>query len=265
LDIQLSQNFVNFVLLFSNNMDKKEEIYPEGEPGMPQYRKLYEVLRKNILNGVYREGELLPSENELCAVYGLTRPTVRHALDELVREGLIKKQKGKGSIVHSLPTGIGILSVSGTTTALGNQDLKTRIISGPEVRKWDRGFFFPLPDPYIESGCIYMERLRLVNGKPLFYDITYLPNINLPRFTSRRFEDRSLFDTLRQHYRIEVTGGEQRLWAIPATKEIAGFLEMKPGEPVLHLERKIDTNRVGYSFFSSLYCNTSEHALFGLF
>ena len=245
-------------------MDDSEK-FQDADPGLPQYRKLYEVLRSHILNGVYREGDLLPSENELCTVYGLTRPTVRHALDELVREGLIKKQKGKGSIVHALPTGIGILSVAGTTTALGDRNLETRIITGPEVRRWEENFFFPLPDPYIESGCIYMERLRLVNGKPLFYDISYLPNINLPRFTTRSFENKSLFDTLRRHYRIEVTGGEQCLWAIPAAPDIAGYLQIDTGKPVLHLERKIDTNRVGYSFYSSLYCNTKDYALTGKF
>ena len=232
---------------------------------IPQYRRLYEILRKHIEEGIYREGDLLPSENELCATYGMTRPTVRHALDELVKDGFIKKQKGKGSIVHSLPKGIGILSVGGTTSALGNLDLETRILVKPEIRRWEDDFFFPLPDSIRESGCIYMERLRLIEGKPLFYDITYLPNINLPRFTSRSFENRSLFDTLRSYYQTEVTGGEQRLWAIKATPEIARYLEIKPGEPVLHLERKIDTNRVGFSFFSSLYCNTSEHALFGVF
>ncbi len=232
---------------------------------IPQYRRLYEVLRKHIMEGIYREGDLLPSENELCATYGLTRPTVRHALDELVKDGFIKKQKGKGSIVHPLPKGIGILSVAGTTTALGNRNLETRILAGPEIRPWEPSFFFPLPEHIRESGCIYMERLRLIEGKPLFYDITYLPNINLPRFTSRSFENRSLFDTLRRNYQIEVTGGEQRLWAIRADDRLAGFLQMQPGEPVLHLERKIDTNRVGFSFFSSLYCNTSEQALFGVF
>lgn len=244
---------------------RKNAEFPDEEPGIPQYRRLYEILRKHILTGVYREGDLLPSENELCAAYGMTRPTVRHALDELVKEGLIKKQKGKGSIVHPMPKGIGILSVAGTTSALGDQNLETRIIAGPEIRRWEEDFFFNLPEHIRESGYIHMERLRLVDGKPLFYDITYLPNINLPRFTSRSFENRSLFDTLRRYYQIEVTGGEQRLWAIPAREEIARFLGMEPGEPVLHLERKIDTNRVGYCFYSSLYCNTSEHALFGQF
>ncbi|MCD6201879.1 MAG: GntR family transcriptional regulator [Bacteroidales bacterium] len=237
----------------------------KGDISMPQYRRLYEVLRKHIVEGVYQEGDLLPSENELCVTYGLTRPTVRHALDELVKDGFIKKQKGKGSIVHPLPRGIGILSVAGTTSALGNRDLKTRILVKPEIRSWDEAFFFPLPEHIRESGCIYMERLRLIDGKPLFYDLTYLPNINLPRFTSRTFENRSLFDTLRSNYQIEITGGEQRLWAIKADEQIAAFLQILPGEPVLHLERKIDTNRVGFSFFSSLYCDTSEQALFGVF
>jgi len=62
-------------------------------PDLPQYRKLYELLRKHILSGVYEEGALLPSENELCAAHNLTRPTVRHALDSLLREGLIIKKQ----------------------------------------------------------------------------------------------------------------------------------------------------------------------------
>ena len=56
---------------------------------IPQYRKLYELLRKHIVEGIYEEGSLLPSENELCTTYQMTRPTVRHALDTLVKEGLI--------------------------------------------------------------------------------------------------------------------------------------------------------------------------------
>ena len=84
---------------------------------IPQYRKLYEILRKHISEGVYKEGDLLPSENELCQLYGLTRPTVRQSLSTLANDGYIRKHQGKGSIVHHLPREIGILSVSGTTSA----------------------------------------------------------------------------------------------------------------------------------------------------
>ncbi len=232
---------------------------------IPQYRRLYEVLRKHIKDGVYREGDLLPSENELCMVHGMTRPTVRHALEALVRDGFIKKHKGKGSIVNPLPKGIGILSVSGTTRALADRNLETRILVKPVIQRWKEPFMFPLTETELESGCIYLARLRLIDGQPLFYDVTYIPNINLPRFRSRTFENRSLFDTLRKYYQIDVTGGEQKLKAVPASKEISEYLQIKPGQPVLHLERKINTSRPGFSFYSILYCNTSEHALYGIF
>lgn len=232
---------------------------------IPQYRQLYEILRKHILEGIYKEGDILPSENELCIINSMTRPTVRHALSDLVNDGFIKKQKGKGSIVHQLPKGIGILSVAGTTSALSGQNLETRILVKPNVKQWAYPFMFNLSGAEKDSGCIYMERLRLVNRKPLFYDITYIPNINLPRFTSRSFENKSLFDTLRRFYQIEVKGGEQKLRAISANKEIGKYLEVPAGQPILHLERKIDTNRVGFCFYSSLYCNTEDHALFGIF
>ena len=187
---------------------------------LPQYRQLYEDLRKQIIDGIYKNGDLLPSENALCSQYGTTRQTVRQALDALLHEGMIRKHQGKGSIVTGPPKGIGILSISGTTSALGMHNLKTRILSKPAVIPWPEDFMFPLGEEVKMSGCIFLERLRLVDDVPVFYDINYLPNINLPRFCNRKFENKSLFDILRRAYRIEVTSGEQRIRAIRADDTI---------------------------------------------
>lgn len=232
---------------------------------IPRYRRLYETLRKHITEGVYSEGDLLPSENELCRLYGMTRPTVRQSLAALAADSYIRKHQGKGSIVHRLPKEIGILSVSGTTSAVGDRNLKTRIIIKPVLRQWEDPFMFTLSDLEKESGCIYMERLRLLDGKPIFYDISYLPNTKLPRITSRQFEDRSLFQILRDHYQVEIKGGEQRIKAIPASGKISRYLKIKNGEPVLHLERKMATNVNGLYIYSSIYCNTEKYSIFGTF
>jgi DNA-binding GntR family transcriptional regulator len=232
---------------------------------IPQHKKIYELLRKHILEGVYREDDLLPSENELCRLHNITRPTVRHALMQLAHDGLIRKQQGKGSIVHKIAKDIGILSVYGTTSALGSKNLKTRIIHGPVIQQWPRTFMYELSESELESGCIYFERIRLVNDVPLFYDITYLMNLNLPRFCSRTFENKSLFDIIRKHYNIEVLGGQQRLQALSASGKIAGFLQIKKGKPILHLERKIETNRINFYIYSELFCNTENFTLFGSF
>lgn len=232
---------------------------------IPQHRKLYETLRKHILEGVYSEGDLLPSENELCQLYGVTRPTVRQSLSSLANDGYISKHQGKGSIVHTLPREIGILSVSGTTSAVGNRDLKTQIIVKPALIPWPENFMFPLSELEKESGCIYMERVRLLENEPIFYDINYIANINLPRITSRSFENRSLFGILREHYNIEVKGGEQRIKAIPVNTKIGRFLRMKKDQPVLHLERKLETSNPGLFLYSSIYCNTEKYSIFGRF
>lgn len=232
---------------------------------IPQHKVLYELLRRQIVNGVYQEGDTLPSEKELCTVHGLTRPTVRHALSSLENEGFIRKHQGKGSIVHKLPKGIGILSISGTTSALGVDNLKSVIIAKPIVKVWDEDFIFPLNELERSSGCVFMERIRFFNDRPIFYDINYIPNINLPRFTGRNLENKSLFDLLRSKYQIEIKGGEQQIKAIRANEKVANYLELKVGDPVLHLERKFETNRKGFNLYSSIYCNTEDQAVYGIF
>lgn len=232
---------------------------------IPHYRKLYEILRKHIEAGVYAEGDLLPSENELSATHLITRPTVRQALDTLVKDGLIVKKQGKGSIVRKTPRNIGILSISGTASAIGVRYLKTDILQKPLVKGWPADFPFELSELEQEAGCIYMERLRFVEGEPVFYDVNHLPNLFLPRFTQRSFENKSLFDVLRKTYQIEILGGEQQLKAINPNEQIRQLLKLKPGQPVLYMERKLSTNKEHFNIYSTIYFNSEKHAIFGNF
>jgi DNA-binding GntR family transcriptional regulator len=232
---------------------------------IPQYRKLYELLRKQILEGMYEEGSLLPSENELCAIHGMIRPTVRHALDTLVKDGLIIKKQGKGSIVRKPPQHIGILSIAGTASAIGVRYLKTKILQKPEIRPWPEPFTFQLSDMEKKSGCIYMERLRYVDNQPVFYDINHLPNNSLPRFTRRSLENKSLFEILRKHYQIKILGGEQQLKAIIPDSRIRKLLKLKNTQPVLFIERKLNTNKEGFNIYSTIYFSSENHAIYGIF
>jgi len=231
----------------------------------PLYRKLYEKLRRLIEEGAYRKGDMLPSENELCAAHHMTRPTVRKALDMLVNEGYIMRKQGKGSIVQGKPKGIGILSLAGTTSAIGRDNLTTKIVVKPHITSWDLAFGFELSEMEQVMGCIRMERLRLIDGYSVFYDITMIPNLNLPRFTSRVFENRSLFEILRKHYQVQVTGGEQKILAITADKKIQQHFGVNENHPILRLDRKLETNRLGFSFYSQVYCNTENYSLIGRF
>ena len=237
----------------------------EKEKELPPYKQIYEILRQHIHDEVYREGELLPSEHELSTIHKVTRPTVRKALDRLQNEGYIAKQQGKGSIIKGVPKGIGILSLRGTTSAVGQSNLETRIVCPPEARAWSEAFGFPLTKTEQEVGCIYFERLRMMNGKPVFFDITMLPNINLPRFTRRKLENKSLFDILRKNFQIEAIGGEQNILAITADEKLQQHFQVTPGHPVVQLNRKLETTRFGFHIYSQVFCNTAEFSLYGAF
>ena len=65
-----------------------------------RYRQVQEALKMQIQHGIYSVGSYLPSENELCVTYNITRTIARKALEELQKEGFIIRQHGKGSQVR---------------------------------------------------------------------------------------------------------------------------------------------------------------------
>ncbi len=232
-----------------------------GVKSIPLYKKIITELKSQIQSGEYKAGDMLPSENELCKHYLTTRVTIRHALSELANVGFIVRHSGKGSIVSEPKNGLGILSVRGVTGGIGNLKLKTKIITKPQKTIWPKDFFFSYSAREKMAGCIFFTRLRLLEDLPILYEETYISNINLSGFTKNKLEDKSLFTLLQDKYQIEIKRGEQKIWAIPATKEIGAFLSLKKGEPVVHLKRKLNTNNNNINVYSFVYCNTSEYYL----
>ena len=229
----------------------------------PHYRRLQETLKKQILEGVYQEGDLLPSEYELCALHGVARSTVRHALSELVKEGYIFKKKGKGSIVSAKRRSLGLLSFRGFSEVVNREDrkVKTIMLKQPYLGFWDVPFFYPLSDLEQAAGCISLKRLRYANEDPVMLEYTFVPNLNLPRFCSKPLVNGSLFDTLHIRYEVEVNRVDQDVKAIAADAKTASYLQIHQGAPILHIHRKYGTTRADLSIYSSLFCNTDKYAI----
>ena len=100
---------------------------------------------------------------------------------------------------------------------------------------------------------------------PIFYDISYIANINLPRITARQFENRSLFQILRDHYGVEIKGGDQRIKAIRASQKISRFLEFEKGSAGTASGKKNGDKQTGLFLYSSIFCNTEKYSIFGRF
>lgn len=242
---------------------------------IPQYQYLYETLRQEIIRGVFKAGNLLPSESVLQQQYRLTQPTVRQALALLVQEGYIRKHQGKGSIVQAIPIGLGVMSLKihavndveekMTSDELPSELVTTTILAKPVLCPFpDELLFYPTEETP-DTRYYYLERLRSVNGCPVFYEKLILPNRYLPGFPHQRLANRSFFDLLRTKYGLVVMGGEQKIQALAADLLVASQLQIEPGIPVLRLEKRIDTNKSNFSFFSLLFARTDMFLLQGRF
>lgn len=226
---------------------------------IPLYKSMFLDIKKHIDDGILKKGDFIPSENELCKLYNTTRPTVRQALAELTRLGYIIKQHGKGSMVSEPRNGLGILSLKGSTAGVGKKNLRTEILIKAAKVDWPDPFPFELSEEQKQAGCFYFTRLRHVNGEPTLYEETYITDRQLQRFPIHNLEKNSLFEILKKYYEVEVQEGEQQIWAVSADERTHGFLQLKIGDPVLHMKRKMKTNVEGLYIYSFLYCNTSTY------
>ncbi|AHM63569.1 transcriptional regulator, GntR family with UTRA sensor domain [Flammeovirgaceae bacterium 311] len=229
----------------------------------PQYQQLQRKLKSQIISGMYGEGDLLPSENELSRMHSLNRVTVRHALSVLEQEGYITKRQGKGSVVQLKRNSLGLLSFKGFSEVVGHTEhtVKTILLEGPRAIAWPTPFFYELNHTELEAGCFYLLRLRFADDDAVMLEHTYIPRLDLPRFGIRKLINDSLFNTLSGRYGIEISNLEQDVRAVLAEAPIAEKLQMESDSPLIHLYRKYGTNRPGFCIYSSIFCNTEKYAL----
>jgi DNA-binding GntR family transcriptional regulator len=224
----------------------------------PKYLNVQKFLKEQIQQGNFTVGDYLPSENELCAQFTVTRTTVRKAMDELLKEGFIEKQQGKGSRVRERRKSLGLLTVKGFSEAVGKNN-QTLFLQKPTQVEWRPEIILTVSDEDMLANCLYFERLRMVGDKPVMLEKNWFPGKALKDFLQTEFVDGSFFKTLSQKYLIEIKGSSQELRAENADKTVAGTLQIEPGSPVLHISVKFITNNPLLTIYSELYCNTKNY------
>ncbi len=225
-----------------------------------RYRQIYNILKSRIQQGIYANGDYLPSENEICKTYKITRTTARKALDELLKEGFIEKQQGKGSRVKERRKSLGLLTVKGFSEAVG-ENVKTIFLQKPQLRTWPVNLPFPAGNKELENECYYFERLRCVGELPVMLEYNWFSAKDLDGFIDLEFTDNSFFKTLSQKYLIEVTGSEQELRALYADEKSAYLLKLDQGSPILQISIKFSTSSPNLNIYSYLYCNTKKYPI----
>ena len=204
---------------------------------IPYYEQLAELLRNEIREnkpetGVYQ----LPSENELARFHGLTRATVRHALDVLERGGWIYREKGKGSFAATRRVEQDLTQLVSTTEAMRQRGwaMITQVIS---LNKMPAPAHVARALELTKGTSIYeLCRLRIVDGSPLSVQTAYLAEALCPQLDENDLSS-SLYHLLEGRYGLRLWTGHETLRARGATEAEAKLLQIRKGTPVMYAER----------------------------
>lgn len=202
----------------------------------PLYLQLKDKMKKDIRAGVLSAGDKIPSEAQLQKQYGMSRVTVRNAMEELAAEGYIIKVQGKGSFVaksEHLRLPIGITSFSEDVAMQGMEMTSFVIKVGLETieSELDKAYFGDKTDGKI----MVVKRVRSVGGNPLSIEENHL----IPDLPGLEEEDltSSLYRILIEKYHIVPTNkGRRSVRIIFADRETADYLNVSQGTPLIESE-----------------------------
>ncbi|HEY8743447.1 MAG TPA: GntR family transcriptional regulator [Chloroflexota bacterium] len=210
---------------------------PSGAP-IPLYYRLREALRARVAQGEVAVGSLFPTEQELCAQYGVSRTTVREAIQGLVQEGLLVRKQGKGTFVAAPKIEEELGMLVGFTERMEARGLRpsARTLSTEVVTVHGReAELLELP----EGSKVYrIVRLRLANDEPMSVETGIFPyDIGL-RVTQANLDEVGYYPLLEGHHGFHLSEADQTIEARQATAEEAGLLQLRRRATVVVMERR---------------------------
>lgn len=220
-------------------MSSKEQRLTAINPNsfVPKYHQLKQILREKIDAKEWAAGELVPSENELCRQYGVSRTTVRQTMAALVNEGLITREQGKGTFVARPKLEQALAGFYSFTEEIFKMGLRPRSqVLKVGVTGASKAVSKRLVVPEGEE-VVYLTRLRLASEEPIMFETSYLPHRRCPGLVDRDLGSRPLYDILREDFGIVPCRAREEFQPALADDYEAGWLRITAGAPVLLLER----------------------------
>ena len=206
---------------------------------IPLYFQLKQILLEKIKEAEWDAGDLIPSEQELQETYGLSRTTVRQTLAEMVNEGLLDRQRGRGTFVTTPKFTHNPGDRQGVSEFLRDQGIEPGwkvIQKGWETVPAEVCEKLGL-DPDTDVFCLH--RLRLANGDPIGYHTAYIPPSVAQSIDEALLETGGSLNFLSQNQHLAKSKATRSIEATLATKEDHRWLEVEIGDPILHIERVV--------------------------
>lgn len=210
---------------------------------MNENQRIVTHIRETIINRIatheYLPGEIIPSERDLAAMYHVSRPTIREAIDELVNQRYLVRIQGKGTLVRKPDhnkVALGVLNEAKNASftslvrnfgiEISNKLLGTGLISG---RKYYAGKLGLSPEEKIYG----LHRIRLGNREPLALEFTYVPFQYFPDIDEYNFERISLYDYMNSKGHLPVNF-QETMMMIEAGDKLRNYLQLNEDETIVN-------------------------------
>ncbi|NBC00414.1 MAG: UTRA domain-containing protein [Bacteroidetes bacterium] len=206
-------------------------------PGAPRHEQISDWLRARIEQGQYEPNDKLPSENDLCEQFDVSRITVRRALQTLETEGHLYRRQGLGSFVQDARLHQGLAYLTDFVQDMEQRGIApscTVVHRAPEPASPDVAAFLGV-EP--ETTVVRIDRVRQANADPVAFDQTWLPPTYAELLADSPLTEQTIFQVLEHAYAIPVVKGECRIGATQADEDVAAHLHLAPGAALLLMER----------------------------
>ena len=204
---------------------------------IPRYYQLKEILEKRIQSGEFQPGDKFPTDDELCQEYGLSRGTVRRAVEMLITSGQLRREQGRGTFLNSPQQ-------SPVFFRLANFDEEMK------SRGWTPGTSLISRRAFSASGevarqlqipvgekTIEIIRLRKADGKPIAYETRCLSYKTCPQLLEEDLENQSIHSLLIDKYAIPLVRACYTIEARVLSQLEANFLQVETGSAGFAIER----------------------------
>ncbi|QDR81159.1 GntR family transcriptional regulator [Sporomusa termitida] len=207
-------------------MREVDEMMLQKNSAIPLYMQLAKIVRDDIVSGVYKEGDLIPSEARMAQKYKITRTTIRRAIADLVNEGLLSQVHGKGTYVCFKEVTYNVWNFGGFTDYIASRaETPYSIVLRKDIITVDNQKYLAL------------DRVRGVQqgAKLIFLTIDYsqIPLALFPGLEQYDFSDSSLYHLMRTQYHIFPKRAELSMNAILGDTVMKETFTIKKDIPLL--------------------------------
>jgi GntR family transcriptional regulator len=222
---------------------------------IPLYRQLADQLQEQIRCSNFAPGSRIPSEHQLAAEHGIGRPTVRQAIDLLVRKGLLTRRRGAGTFVRDGQPEVDLFSLDGTSASFRKKGVavETRIVSPVRLQRVQ-----DTANPFDGEHAYYLSRLTMADNAPVLIEDLYLQADLFAGIERIDLQGRSLSAIAEDKFYLRPIGGRQS-FDIGYLKGPNGKrLQVGTRTPVLVVKRHLHFPQTINGVYAHLWCRTDQ-------